>query len=137
MSRIKHPRFQPGRVKSPIASIVFIDGYADVDLGDNDDLRLALIQHGYEIDESVGLEERTVAELRAELEDLGYDVKTAWRKPELIERIAQHHELATEKVAPADGVERFATVEMVDGTVVGDGTSMVTLHDDGTATVED
>ncbi|SFN66255.1 SAP domain-containing protein [Mycetocola miduiensis] len=117
MARITHPTFAPGRSKG-LAGIEFIDGFAEVDLGDNDILRQALVQHGYGIDETVGLDERTVAELRAELEGLGYDVKTSWRKPELIERLAQHRELNTEK---------FATAELPDGTVIGDGESLATL----------
>lgn len=116
MARIKHPQFKPGRATD--LGIEFIDGFAEVDLTDKPILRQALLQHGYEIDETVGLDERTVPELRAELEELGYEVKTSWRKPELIERLAQHRELKTEK---------FATAELSDGTVIGDGKSLATL----------
>lgn len=121
MARITHPTFTPGRSKG-LAGIEFIDGFAEVDLGTNDVLRQALVQHGYGIDEAVGLDEQTVAELRAELEALGYDVKMSWRKPELIERLAQHRELNTEKVS-----EGFAIAELPDGTVIGDGKSLATL----------
>ena len=34
-------------------------------------------------------------------------------------------------------VEDFATVALADGSVVGDGSSIVTLHTDGNATTED
>lgn len=138
MARITHPRFQAGRVTE--FGIEFIDGFAETDLGDNEVLRLALVQHGFGIDETVGLDDRTVAELRTELEDLGYDVKTSWRKPELIERLAQHRELNTEKVSegyptivgePIEGEPSttgpFATATLLDGTVIGDGKSIATL----------
>lgn len=115
MAHITHPRPKAGQQN--FIGIDFHDGFADVD-NLHPEVRASLAQHGFTIDETPELREKTVAELRAELEDLGYDVKTSWKKAELVERIAQHHDLNTEK---------FAIVEQPDGTIVGDGTSLATL----------
>lgn len=133
MARIKHPHFQPGRVKSPLG-VVFVDGFAEVDLTDKPILRQALVQHRYEIDDVPELVEHTVQELRDELKSLGYDVKSSWRKPELVERLAQHRELNTETIVEGDAVEKFAIVELPDSTVIGDGKSIATLFADGRTT---
>jgi hypothetical protein len=132
--RIQHPRFQPGRVTD--LGIEFVDGFAEVEEL-HPERRQALLQHGFTIDETADLEEQTVEQLRTELKGYGYEVKKSWRKPELIERIAQHLELnAVTDAQAAEGGEPFATVELADGTVVDDGASLVTLHTDGSATTE-
>lgn len=112
MPRITHPRPQLGRQRD--LGIEFIDGIAEVDEL-HPERALALVQHGFTIDETPELEERTVAELRAELSDLGYEVKKSWRKPELVERIAQHHELNVAKFVEGDGIQK--TVVPVEGAV--------------------
>lgn len=90
MARITHPRPVAGRTTA--FGIEFVDGVAQVDVL-HPERRAALLLHRYVIDERPDLEEQTVEQLRAELEGYGYDVKKSWRKPELIERIAQHLEL--------------------------------------------
>jgi hypothetical protein len=111
--RIQHPRFQPGRVTD--LGIEFVDGFAEVEEL-HPERRQALLQHGFTIDETADLEEQTVEQLRTELEGYGYEVKKSWRKPELIERIAQHLELNAAQVDEVDGVEKVEVDDLTDGT---------------------
>lgn len=104
MARITHPTFQPGRSKG-ISGIEFIDGFAEVDLGDNDILRQALEQHGYGIDESSDY--------------CGLGICSA----------NGGHE-GTCAAASGWDEDEYAIAELPDGTVVGDGLSLATLPGD-------
>lgn len=150
--RIIHPRPQAGRQTD--FGVDFIDGVAEVE-SLHPERELALRQHGFVIDadldveapfqEALGepiidLEKLTRSELRAML-PADSDVPTKASHRELVDAVAA---LPADPIASSiDNGDRtfthpgFATVELADGTVVGDGTSIVTLHDDGTATVED
>lgn len=137
MSRIKHPRFQPGRSRS--LGIEFVDGYAEVDLADKPNLSAALIQHGYSIEETLtvdgdlsglleasdasgdilDLETLTVPQLRSLARIRSVDVPKRATKADLIDLISRQ---------PAEPVQ-FAVVELPDGTIIGDGKSIATLHE--------
>jgi len=52
MARIKHPNPQQGTFTDRIGGVVFRDGFAEVDLTDDENLREAYLMHGYEIAET-------------------------------------------------------------------------------------
>lgn len=52
MSRIKHPNPQAGTFTDRIGGVVFHDGFAEVDLVGDDNLRDAYLMHGYEVEET-------------------------------------------------------------------------------------
>jgi hypothetical protein len=81
VARITHPQPQIGTTTDRIGGVVFRDGFAEVDLTDDPNLRDAYLMHGYGIEETADL--------------------------------------------PA---EDFAVVELPDGTIIGDGKSIATLH---------
>lgn len=55
MSRIKHPNPQQGTFTDRIGGVVFHDGYAEVDLTEDPNLRDAYLMHGYEISVFTGI----------------------------------------------------------------------------------
>lgn len=159
--RITHPRPQEGRQTD--FDVEFTDGVAVVE-SLHPERELALRQHGFTIEadadvvepfqEALGepiidLTSLTIAELRDIAETEGVELPAKARKLEIIEILASTSQPIPGATQNADGswtVEGqpvdgdggpFATFELADGTTVGDGTSIVTLHDDGTATVED
>ncbi|MDY7542605.1 MULTISPECIES: hypothetical protein [unclassified Cryobacterium] len=52
MSRIKHPNPQQGTFRDILGGVVFVDGFAEVDLADDPNLRDAYQMHGYEVEET-------------------------------------------------------------------------------------
>lgn len=157
--RITHPRPQEGRQTD--FGVEFTDGVAVVE-SLHPERELALRQHGFTIEadadvtepfqEALGepiidLTSLTIAELRDIAETEGVELPAKARKLEIIEILASTSQPipgATQNAdwtvegQPVDGDGGpFATFELADGTTVGDGTSIVTLHDDGTATGED
>lgn len=55
MARIKHPNPQQGTFTDRIGGVVFRDGFAEVDLTDDENLREAYLMHGYEISVFTGI----------------------------------------------------------------------------------
>jgi len=97
----------PVQGRQNFIGVVFVDGVATVDELHPETVT-ALGQHGYVI----------------EPEMVAPGVKAPSRRSRNRGR------------SPDPVVEDFATVEIADGSVVGDGSSIVTLHTDGTATAE-
>ncbi|TFC92045.1 MULTISPECIES: hypothetical protein [Cryobacterium] len=56
MARIKHPNPQQGTFTDRIGGVVFRDGYAEVDLTEDPNLRDAYLMHGYEVEEVFNVE---------------------------------------------------------------------------------
>ena len=107
--RIIHPHPVQGRQN--FIGVEFVDGFAVVE-SLPPETEAALVQHGY------------VIEHEREAVDGEPGVKAPSRRSRNRGR------------SPDPVVEDFATVEIADGSVVGDGSSIVTLHTDGTATAE-
>lgn len=152
--RINHPRPQLGRQRD--LGVEFIDGVAVVE-SLHPERERALRQHGYTIEadpeveapfqEAIGepiidLTSLTVPQLREIAETEGIDLPAKARKPEIIEILASTSQPIPGSTQNADGswtiegvpvpegtelVDPFATFERLDGTVIGDGTSIVTL----------
>lgn len=97
----------PVQGRQKFIGVEFVDGVATVDELHPETVT-ALGQHGYVIEPEV----------------VAPDVKVSSRRSRNRGR------------SPDPVVEDFATVEIADGSVVGDGSSIVTLHTDGTATAE-
>jgi hypothetical protein len=114
MARITHPQFQLGRSKG-IAGTEFIDGFAEIDLEGDDVLREAFLQHGYIIEDAVR---------PAKAPKRSRKGKTA--KPQ------KAAEVIASTPADPDSVNEgpFGIVEMLDGTIIGDGKSLATLPSD-------
>ena len=112
--RIIHPHPVQGR--QSFIGVEFVDGVATVDgntiNGLHPETVTALVQHGY------------VIEHEREAVDGEPDVKAPSKRSRRGGR------------ARNPLVEDFGTVALADGSVVGDGSSIVTLHTDGTATAE-
>ncbi|WP_213816187.1 hypothetical protein [Glaciihabitans sp. dw_435] len=154
MARIIHPRPEAGR-QTAFDVVEFVDGVAEYDLTDAPNLTAALLQHGYAIEPSAPVESDDLESwLKADLIALalarGVELGKAKTKPAIIAAIRAQVPLAViagvvelesdgltfDEAVAAAPEGGFAIVELLDGTVVGDGTSIVTLSDDGTATVE-
>lgn len=149
--RIIHPRPELGLQRK--FDVEFRDGVATVE-SLHPERELAFRQHGFVIEpdpdvkapfqESLGepiidLNGLTIAELR----ELAGDRITIPARVSKAEAVKLVSELPAEPIPGdidnGDGTftsPGYETVEMVDGTVVGDGSSIVTLRDDGTATTE-
>lgn len=158
--RINHPRPALGRQRD--LGLEFIDGVAVVE-SLHPERELALLQHGYTIEadpeveapfqEALGepiidLTSLTIPALRDIAETEGIDLPAKARKPEIIEILSRTSApipgsidngdgtFSIEGVALPEGEELdgpFATFTRVDGTVIGDGTSIVTLGADDEA----
>jgi len=152
--RITHPNSQPGRQHA--LGVDFRDGVATVD-SLHPERELALRQHGFTIEADPGVEapfqaargeeiidltSLTVPALREIAETEGIDLPAKARKPEIIEILSRTSAPIPGAMLNADGtwtiegeaipegtelVGPFATFERTDGTVIGDGTSLVTL----------
>ncbi|MEA1264246.1 Rho termination factor N-terminal domain-containing protein [Microbacterium sp. STF-2] len=145
--RITHPRPQLGRLTA--LGVDFTDGVATVE-SLHPERELALLQHGYTIEADPEIEQPfhaalgepfidltslTVAALRDIAETEGVDLPTKARKPEIIEILSRQP--AAPIVGDIDNdngtftslgvTDGFATVELPDGTVLGDGESIATL----------
>jgi len=107
--RIIHPHPVQGRQN--FIGVEFVDGFAVVE-SLPPETEAALVQHGY------------VIEHEREAVDGEPDVKAPSKRSRRGGR------------ARNPLVEDFGTVALADGSVVGDGSSIVTLHTDGTATAE-
>lgn len=90
--RIEHPRFQLGRVTD--LGIEFVDGFAEVEEL-HPERRLALIQHGFTIDETADLAEHTVPELQEIAEERGVAVNSRAKKKDIVEAIVEKVDAAT------------------------------------------
>lgn len=163
--RITHPRPELGAQSD--FGVDFIDGVATVDsLHPERELALLqhgfTIEKDLEVEEPyhgglgepiLDLTTLTKAQLKAIANDEGIEIPARATQADMVALIAAQPPLALpdavqnedgsftivgEPVSDEDATDGpFATFERPDGTVVGDGTSIVTLHDDGTATVED
>jgi len=152
--RIIHPRPALGRQRA--LGVEFTDGVATVE-SLHPERELALLQHGYTIEADpeveapyhaglgeaiVDLTSLTVPQLREIAEADGVDLPVKARKAEIIEILSRTSEpipgatqnddgsWTIEGVPVPDGDELvgpFGTFQRPDGTVVGDGTSIVTL----------
>ena len=151
--RIIHPR--PAAGAQSALGVDFIDGVATVE-SLHPERELALLQHGYTIEkdldvevpyhgalgeEIIDLTKLTIPELREIADHEGVTVPSKAKHAEIVELLSRIPATPIPgSVDNGDGsftAAGYATVELADGTVVGDGTSIVTLHDDGTATTED
>lgn len=152
--RITHPAPQPGRQHA--LGVDFRDGVATVD-SLHPERELALRQHGYTIEADLDVEAPfhaalgepiidltalTISQLRDIAETEGIDLPAKARKPEIIEILSYTSQPILGEAKNADGswtvegelvpegtelVGPFATFERTDGSVIGDGTSLVTL----------
>ncbi|WP_341935337.1 hypothetical protein MRBLWO14_000984 [Microbacterium sp. LWO14-1.2] len=152
--RITHPRPELGRQRA--LGVEFRDGVATVE-SLHPERELALRQHGFTIEadpeveapfqEALGepiidLTSLTVPKLRKLAEEEGIDLPANARKPEIIEILAQTSAPIPGATQNDDGswtIEGqpvpegaalegpFGTAVLTDGTVIGDGTSLVTL----------
>lgn len=152
--RINHPRPQLGRQRD--LGLEFIDGVSIVE-SLHPERELALRQHGYTItpdpeveapfQETIGepiidLTSLTVPQLRDIAETEGVELPAKARKDEIIEILSRTSAPIPGATENEDGtwtiegeplpegaelVGPFATFERTDGTVIGDGTSIVTL----------
>ena len=125
--RIIHPH--PVRGRQKFIGVEFIDGFAVVETL-HPEVEAALEQHRFSIEHEaapVELGNITIAELRDVADVAGIEYPARANKQKLIDLIE----------AAQNSGEEFAVVELDDGSVVGDGTSIVTLRTDGTATTED
>ena len=119
MARIKHPNPLQGTFTDRIGGVVFRDGYAEVDLTEDPNLRDAYLMHGYEVevaDKGTPFFDLTVPELRDLAETEGIDIPKGAKKAEIVRAFL---DAATTE---------FAVVELPDGTVIGDGKSIATLY---------
>lgn len=139
---------QPSNGTTTFLDVEFHDGVAHLE--DLHPVReLALIQHGYRVETDRGpvelyhggqgepivdLNSMTIPQLREIAEMDGIDLPAKARRAEIIDLLANvPPQPIPGSVAHADGgfvspaVGEFATVELPDGTVLGDGTSIVTL----------
>ena len=163
--RINHPRPELGRQRA--LGVEFIDGVATVE-SLHLERELALLQHGYTIEADpeveapyhaglgeaiVDLTSLTISRLRDIAEADGVDLPAKARKPEIIEILSRTSEPIPGAVQNEDGTWTiegvpvtdesdlggpFGTFQRPDGTVVGDGTSLVTLNPaDETSEFED
>ena len=109
MARITHPRPQAG--KQTFLGVTFHDGFAEVaDL--HPEVRAALVLHGFKFED---------AERPAEPSKRSRKGKPA--KPK------KAAEIITGTPADPDSVDEgpFGIVEMLDGTIIGDGDSLATI----------
>lgn len=152
--RITHPTPQPGRQHA--LGVDFRDGVATVD-SLHPERELALRQHGFTIEADLDVEAPfqealgepiidltalTIPQLRDIAETEGVDLPAKALKAEIIEILSRTSAPIPGATRNADGswtiegeqipgvitlVGPFATFERADGTVIGDGTSLVTL----------
>lgn len=152
--RINHPTPQPGRQHA--LGVDFRDGVATVD-NLHPERELALRQHGFTIEADLGVEAPfqealgepiidltalTIPQLRGIAETEGIDLPAKALKAEIVEILASTSQPIPGATQNADDswtiegepipegtelVGPFATFERTDGTIVGDGTSLVTL----------
>jgi hypothetical protein len=96
MSRIKHPNPQPGTFTDRLGGVVFHDGYAEVDLTEDPNLRDAYLMHGYEVEEPLDyLSDWTKAKLIAHVAEKGIDIGSARTKSAILAAIAAQSPTAT------------------------------------------
>lgn len=126
MARITHPYPQPGTVNDRVGTqdgpVVFIDGFAEVDLTDKPILHAFYVQHGYGIDYdldevadtvdiNVPIGALTIRELRKVASDNGVDIPKDLRlKDDILEHVETT--LAERKIV-ADGGVVQKTLEVV------------------------
>lgn len=144
--RIIHPQAVAGRQTE--FDVEFTDGVATVE-SLHPERELALRQHGFRFEEDpevvapyhgglgepiVDLAGMTIAQLREIAEMDGIDLPSKAKHAEIVEILSRAPmEPIPGSVKNGDGslvgpaVGEFATVELPDGTVLGDGTSIVTL----------
>lgn len=153
--RIIHPTPQPGRQRA--LGVEFRDGVATAE-SLHPERELALRQHGFTIeadldveapfqealgDPIIDLTSLTIAELREIADQEGIELPAKARKDEIVEILSRTSEPIAGATQNEDGswtiegqpvpedaaVEGpFGTMVLADGTVVGDGTSLVTLE---------
>lgn len=129
--RIIHPQPLAGRQTE--FDVDFTDGVATVD-SLHPERELALRQHGFRFEEDpevvapyhgglgepiVDLTAMTIAQLREIAEMDGIELPSKAKHAEIVGILSA--------ATPSTEVPEFATVELPDGTVLGDGTSIVTL----------
>lgn len=126
MARITHPYPQPGTVNDRVGTqdgpVVFIDGFAEVDLTDKPILHSFYVQHGYgidydldevaeDVDINVPIGALTIKELRKVAADNGVEIPKDLRlKDDILELVETT--LAERKII-ADGGVVEATLEVV------------------------
>lgn len=144
--RIIHP--QPVAGRQTAFDVEFVDGVATVEAL-HPERELALRQHGFRFEEDpevvapyhgglgepiVDLTTMTIAQLREIAEMDGVELPSKAKHAEIVEILSR----VPAKPIPgtvengdgsfvSPGVGEFGTVELLDGTVLGDGTSIVTL----------
>ncbi|WP_295851190.1 Rho termination factor N-terminal domain-containing protein [uncultured Microbacterium sp.] len=129
--RIIHPQAVAGRQEA--FDVEFTDGVATVEAL-HPERELALRQHGFRFEEDpevvapyhgglgepiVDLTAMTIAQLREIAEMDGIELPSKAKHAEIVEILSA--------ATPNTDVPEFATVELPDGAVLGDGTSIVTL----------
>lgn len=96
MSRITHPNPRPGTVTDRLGGVIFRDGFAEVDLTEDPNLRDAYLMHGYEVEEPLDyLSDWTKAKLIAHVAEQGIDIGSAKTKAAILAAIAAQSLTAT------------------------------------------
>jgi hypothetical protein len=129
--RIIHPQPVAGRQSE--FDVEFVDGVATVEAL-HPERELALRQHGFRFEEDpevvapyhgglgepiIDLTTMTIAQLREIAEMDGVELPSKAKHAEIVEILSA--------ATPSTDVPEFGTVELLDRTVLGDGTSIVTL----------